>query len=113
MDVNGQQSAHGAVHATLPSGQAVEVRVEQAGDGLGSVGRDRRFDLREALAPVGEVAALVRERLEPLKPAKTTVEFGVSFSVGSGGLTALVFEGKGEASLSVTLEWEAQATARA
>ncbi len=104
--MNGQAKVQHAVQAALPSDAVVEVRVTGSSDGLASVGRGKAFDLREALAPVGEVAALVRERLEPLKPARTTVEFGVSFSMEGGKLTALVFDGKAEASLTVTLEWE-------
>ena len=77
---------------------------------MGSVGRGDVFSLRGTLAPIGEVAALVRERLQPLKPARTTVEFGVSFSAQAGKLTALVFEGKGEASLTVGCsKWESDA----
>ena len=94
------------VDAVLPGGAVVRVRVADEVGGLGSVGRDEKADLKEALAPVGEVAALVRDQLESLTATRATVEFGVSFSAQSGKLTALVFEGKGEASLTVTLEWE-------
>jgi hypothetical protein len=106
--VNGQQSG-GIVRAALPDETTVGVRVRHGGDGLGSVGRDNAIDLNEALAPIGEVAALLRQRLQPLQPVKTTVEFGVSFAVESGTLTTVVFESDAEASLTVTLEWDAAA----
>jgi len=95
------------VDAVLPGGTTVRVRVaEEPAGGIGSVGVAGKLHLEEALAQIGEVASLVREKLEPLRPSKATVEFGVSFSASSGKLTSLVFEGKGDASLTVTLEWD-------
>ncbi|MGH2839722.1 MAG: CU044_2847 family protein, partial [Solirubrobacteraceae bacterium] len=55
---------------------------------------------------VGEAAGLVYERLAHLTPTKASVEFGVSFSVQGGKLTALLFDGKADASLTIGLEWE-------
>lgn len=99
-----------AVEVTLPGGATVRVRLaDDEADGIRSVGRDAKLDLGEALAQVGEVAAMIRRKLEPLAPTKATVEFGVSFSVQSGRLTSLVFEGKGDASLTVSLEWQREA----
>ena len=103
--MNGDQARSGVVEAELPSGGVVRVRVVEDAGGLGSVGRLSRVDLESALAPIGEVAAMIRERVAPFTPTRAAVEFGVSFSVQSGALTALVFDGKGEASLTVTLEW--------
>lgn len=108
MDGGGPQG-HGSVEVTLPDGGVVRVRVAENPGGIGSVGLADRPRLSDALAQIGEVARLVRESLQPLRPSKATVEFGVSFSVQSGKLTALVFEGKGDASLTVTLEWEQRA----
>ncbi|HEX8742605.1 MAG TPA: CU044_2847 family protein [Thermoleophilaceae bacterium] len=96
----------GAVEAVLPSGLTVQVRVADEAGGIGSVGRSGPVDLRAALEPISDVAELVRERLESLTATRATVQFGVSFAAKSGKLTALVFEGSGEASLTVTLEWE-------
>jgi hypothetical protein len=96
----------GAVEALLPNGGKVHVRVAEKTGGIASVGRHGPSDLRAALEPVTEVAELVRERLESLTATRATVQFGVSFSAQSGKLTALVFEGSGQASLTVTLEWE-------
>ena len=106
--VNGQQ--HGgrlAVDAVLPGGAIVRVRVaESAGDAIGSVGLGEKLRLDEALATIGEVAALVRDKLETVVPTKATVEFGVSFAMQGGKLMSLVFDGKADASLTVTLEWD-------
>lgn len=105
--VNGGATDATAVDAILPSGASVRVRVaEGAGDGIGSVGLVDAAALEEALATVREAAALLRDKLEEIAPTKATVEFGVSFEGKAGKLVALLFEGKGEASLTVTLEWE-------
>lgn len=99
-----------AVEVTLSGGASVRVRLADDGaDGISSAGREAKLDLEKALAQVGEVAAIVRRKLEPLAPTKATVEFGVSFSVQSGRLTSVVFEGRGDASLTVSLEWQREA----
>jgi hypothetical protein len=94
------------VTAVLPSG--VPVRIEVAGsgsgDGMASVGL-QALDLAEALDRVGEIGSLVVEKLRAARPAKATVELRLGFAVESGKLTALWVGGKGEASLTVTLEW--------
>jgi hypothetical protein len=48
-----------------------------------------------------------------VKPAKATVELKLGFAVEAGKLTALWVNGKGEASLTVTLEWSEHAAAAA
>jgi hypothetical protein len=96
-----------AVTAWLPSGVAVKVEAVTAGasaDGMTSVGL-RHFDLADALQSVGEIGALVVSKLKKAKPSKTTVELKLGFAVESGKLTALWVGGKGEAALTVTLEW--------
>jgi hypothetical protein len=96
-----------AVTAWLPSGVAVKVDAftdEASADGMTSVGL-RHFDLADALEPIGEIGALVVSKLGRAKPSKTTVELRLGFAVESGKLTALWVGGKGEAALTVTLEW--------
>jgi hypothetical protein len=106
--MNGREREAEVVDAALPSGAMVKVRVVEGAAGMGSVGRES-LDLTEALAPIGEVAALVQEKLESLTAKRASVEFGVSLAVSAGKLTALLFDGKAEASLTVTLDWERQA----
>jgi Trypsin-co-occurring domain 1 len=96
-----------AVTARLPSGVAVKVEAVTDGasaDGMTSVGL-RHFDLADALDSVGEIGALVVSKLKKAKPSKTTVELKLGFAVEAGKLTALWVGGKGEAALTVTLEW--------
>lgn len=93
------------VTAKLPSGVAVRVEAAaDSADGMTSVGL-RDYDLGNALDSVGEIGALVVEKLKAARPSKTTVELKLGFAVEAGKLTALWVGGKGEASLTVTLEW--------
>lgn len=93
----------GVVDAVLGD-RPVRIRVVDGAGGMGSVGLGK-LDLRDALETIGEAAVLVYERLEYLTPTKANVEFGVSFSVQGGKLTALLFDGKADASLTIGLEW--------
>lgn len=94
-----------AVTARLPSGVAVKVEAAtDSADGMTSVGL-RDYDLSTALDSVGEIGSLVVEKLNASRPSKTTVELKLGFAVEAGKLTALWVGGKGEASLTVTLEW--------
>jgi hypothetical protein len=98
------------ITAKLPSGAAVKVEAvgdSAAGDGMTSVGlKDLR--LADALESVGEIGALILSKLEKAKPAKTTVELKLGFAVEAGKLTALWVGGKGEAALTVTMEWSGE-----
>jgi hypothetical protein len=97
------------VTARLPSGVPVRVELSApgAGDGMTSAGL-RDLDLSGALASVGEIGSMVAEKLKAARPAKTTVELRFGFAVEAGKLTALWVGGKGEASLTVTMEWAGQ-----
>jgi len=110
--MNGADAADMAVQAVtarLPSGVAVKVEAAtDSADGMTSVGL-RDYDLGSALDSVGEIGALVVEKLKAARPSKTTVELKLGFAVEAGKLTALWVGGKGEASLTVTLEWSGSA----
>ena len=73
-------------------------------DGLTSVGL-RDLDLGHALDTVAEIGTMVVGKLKAAKPTKATVELKLGFALEAGKLTALWVGGKGEASLTVTLEW--------
>jgi hypothetical protein len=94
-----------AVAARLPSGTKVMVETAaDPADGMTSVGR-HDLDLGEALDSVGEIGSLVLDTLKKAMPSKATVQLKVGFAVEAGKLTALWVGGKGEAALTVTLEW--------
>ena len=102
------------VTALLPSGAPVRVEVAapESGDGMTSVGL-RDLDLDKALDVVGEIGSVVVEKLKEAKPTRATVELKLGFALEAGKLTALWVGGKGEASLTVTLEWSEHRVAAA
>jgi hypothetical protein len=104
--MNGAEHATMVVTARLPSGAPVRIQVTgpESGDGMTSVGL-RDLDLDNALDAVAEIGSLVVDKLKAIKPTKATVELKLGFAVEAGKLTALWVGGKGEASLTVTLEW--------
>jgi hypothetical protein len=104
--MNGADWVPEVVSAKLPSGVLVRVELAGpgAGDGMTSVGLSA-LDLSGALDTVGEIGAVVVEKLKAARPTKATVELKFGFAVEAGKLTALWVGGKGEASLTVTLEW--------
>jgi hypothetical protein len=92
----------------LPSGTPVKVAIAgQASDGMASVGLAEDLRLGAALDSLSEISSMVVEKLKAARPAKATLEFRIGFSVEAGRLVSLLASGKGDASLSVTLEWAA------
>jgi hypothetical protein len=104
--MNGAENASTVMTARLPSGTPIRVEVAGSGvgDGMTSVGL-RDLDLDKALDTIGEVGSVVVEKLKAAKPTRATVELKFGFVVEAGKLTALWVGGKGEASLTVMLEW--------
>jgi hypothetical protein len=104
--MNGAENATTVVTARLPSGAPVRLEVvgPESGDGMTSVGL-RDLDLDKALDTVAEIGSVVVEKLRAAKPTRATVALQLGFAVEAGKLTALWVGGKGEASLTVTLEW--------
>jgi hypothetical protein len=60
---------------------------------------------------IESIATRVTDALRNVKPQKATVEFGIDVGVETGGLTGLLARGKGNASLTITIEWEAAGVA--
>jgi hypothetical protein len=100
------------VTATLEDGNSVGVQVTAASsDELASVGlRDGVAGLDDALKQVSSLAASVQHHLERLAPSRTSVEFGIAFTVTAGHLTALLVNGKSDMSMKLTLEWDRTST---
>jgi len=104
--MNGIEKTPSVVTAKLPSGVPIRVEVAESdsSDEMTSVGL-KDLDLDKALDTIGEVGSVVVEKLKAAKPTRATVELKLGFAVEAGKLTALWVGGKGEASLTVTLEW--------
>ena len=104
--MNGAGSEANVVTALLPSGNPVRVEVVGMGpgDGVASVGL-RDLDIGAALDTVGEIGSVLVERMKAARPTRARVELKLGFAIEAGKLTALVVSGRGDASLTVTLEW--------
>ena len=100
------------VAARLPSGAIVKVETADAWPGglddeMTSVGI-KELHLDKALESVGEIGELVWRQVGKAMPSKAKVELKLGFTVESGKLTALWVGGKGEAAMTITLEWLGQ-----
>jgi hypothetical protein len=104
--MNGVENGTRLVTARLPSGDPVRIAVaaSESGDELSSVGL-RDLDLDKALETVAEIGSVVVGKLKEVKPSRATVELKVGFAVEAGKLIALWLNGRGDASLTMTLEW--------
>lgn len=103
--INGNDKTTETVTASLPSGKSLQVQVSGERDGMGSVGIKDKIPLDDAIETVGELGHLIFSRLQAIKPKKTSVELTLGFTLESGKLTALIVNGKAEASLTITMEW--------
>lgn len=110
--MNGDRDFPVAVTATLPGGTPIKVEVTgaSADDGMASVGL-RDLDLNSALDAISEIGSVIVAKLKAARPTKATVELHLGFAVESGKLIALWVGGKGEASLTVTMEWSEKPSA--
>jgi hypothetical protein len=108
--MNGEDGSPDVVTARLPSGALIRVELAdtRSDDAMTAVGL-RDLELGGALDTVAEIGSAVVKRLKTARPAKAMVELRLGFSVESGKLVALWVGGKGEASLTVTLEWSPEA----
>lgn len=103
-------SAPVVVKAKLPDGTIVPLETRGSGDPEVDVGiGDKVFSFEGVSKSVESVASAMTATLAKVKPDKATVAFGVDVSVESTGLTALIVKGAGTATLTITLEWGAQA----
>jgi hypothetical protein len=80
------------------------VKAEQVGPALvadsGIVAR-----LAAVTQPIQQIGRELLEALKAIGPDAATVEIGCGLAIEQGQLIALFGKGKGEASISVTLEW--------
>ncbi|HYB89251.1 MAG TPA: CU044_2847 family protein [Streptosporangiaceae bacterium] len=105
--MTGSDAETTSVMARLPNGALMKVEIADgsAGDGMASVGLRDAFDLSSALDTLTELSAMTVDKLKAARPTKATVEFRLGFAVESGRLTSMMVSGRGDASLTVTLEW--------
>lgn len=94
------------VTATLPNG--VEVGVEVLVDGgPGNVGVLDHLDFKEVEHIIAGLAQVVGQALQQVKPQKATAELALGLKVETGKLTGVLVKAGGNASIKVSLTWEA------
>lgn len=94
--------------------EPVEFWVEaRPGDGGQQVGGIEFTNLDGVLTGVRTVAGAVAGAVRAIRPDKFSVELGFTVKAEAGGLVALLVRSGGEATLTVTLEWEANGPAGA
>ena len=93
--------------AKLPNGGIVRIAVpmSQAMQAEDVGGRVPTFDLDRVRDAIEGVGALVADALKSVKPTKASVEFGFTFELQSGNVTALFVQGNVNADLKISLEW--------
>jgi hypothetical protein len=103
----GNEAEATSVPVRLPSGTPMKIEIVggSAGDGMASVGLRDALDLSSALDTLSELGATIVDKLKAARPTKATVEFRLGFVLESGRLTSMIVSGRGDASLTVTLEW--------
>jgi hypothetical protein len=98
------------VEVVLPNKAVALVRAAELDEGQAAgpaekVGWKGPYDLDHVSETLEGIAQAIRSGLEKVRPARTTVEFGIELAVKSGKLTGMLVEGEANASLKVTLEW--------
>jgi hypothetical protein len=94
------------ITASLPNGALVRVQVPRRairGEDVAAI--DEVFDTDRIRAALEGVGGLVADALKKIGPDKISVEFGFSFEIQSGHLTAVFVKGDINADLKISLEW--------
>jgi len=102
------------VEVSLPNQTVALVQaadLDEGGHDAQKAGRQDIFDFADVSGTLEGIARAVRSGLEKVTPSKTTVELGIQLALKNGKLTGLIVEGKAEASLKVTLEWDTKPSA--
>lgn len=86
----------------LDDGSTLLVEVEQSGEVQVSVSN---FRLDDILDPVQSLSRKMAALAKSISPDEFTAEFGLSFALEAGRLSALLVKGSGEASIKVSLKW--------
>ena len=93
-----------AVTVALDENTTLVVVAEQIGPAL-VADNDVVAKLEKVTDSIERVSCELLDALKRAAPTKATVELGFSLAIEAGQLVALFGKGKGEASITVTLEW--------
>ncbi|WP_433059867.1 CU044_2847 family protein [Dactylosporangium sp. CS-033363] len=94
------------VRATLPDGQEIWLKAESLSDSPQDIGIAASLPIEGFVEILNGVTTNVRAGLERLRPDEASVEFGIEFSLGSGGVVAALAGISGKASVKVTAVWK-------
>lgn len=94
------------VEIELPDGETVLAQVTVLDPDVGAFDRFRLDEARSAVARIGAWAHQVVTESLPEPPDRLGVQIGLKLAVKSGVLTSVVAEASGEASVTVTMEWD-------
>jgi hypothetical protein len=103
-------STESLVTADLGDGKVVLIEARastEEGDEDVGIGRSKSFDgVVDSIQTISEKLA---SALDKVKPDSASIEFGVDVAVEAGSLTALIAKGSANATLKITLAWQASA----
>ncbi|MHC3816751.1 CU044_2847 family protein [Streptomyces sp. DT9] len=97
------------VEACLPGGGVISIvaTATDAGDPAQDISARGIPSLDGVRSAITGMATLARDAVEAVRPDSASVEFGVDVKVASGALSGLIVSGSANATLKVTLTWNA------
>lgn len=98
------------ISVKLDGGGTMVVAAKPVG-GIPVSAKDIVADLGKISSSIERVSTAVLGAVKKAGPSKATVELGFALAIESGQVVALFGKGRGEASISVILEWSRDATA--
>ena len=94
-----------AVPITLPDGSEIFAQATVLGGEEDVAVVDRLMTFEPVLRTIEGVSTALYGSLAKIAPRTAQVEFGIELAVESGGLAALLVQGSGRGSLTITLTW--------
>ena len=94
------------VEVELPNGVVAYVRARQLGGGAEKVSWPDRFHFDGVSGALEGIAEAIQSGVAKVNPSKVSVELGLELGIKSGKLVGLIVDGEGQASLTITLEWD-------
>lgn len=100
--MNVEDSGTEFVPVSLPDGRTLQVEIDARGGEEEVAGRT--LSMPALLDDVRELCRAVGNAVGPTVVSKTTVTFGVSFSIESGKIFAVLAKGKIQSNLTISME---------
>jgi hypothetical protein len=89
----------------MANGKVVQVQVTTMGGEEDIAILDHLPTFEEVTGAIEEISRAITSSIEKVKPQRASVEFGLEVAVQEGKLTALLVQGSGTASVTITLGW--------